>query len=72
MDTHPALIELLRPALFFGLLVLISMLEQWRPLRLSDPQRLLRWPSNLSLVAIGLAITILLQLSLLGGALWAE
>ena len=72
MEPHPALTELLQPALFFGLLMIVSMLEQWRPLRLSDPQRPLRWPSNLGLVAIGMGLVMVLQLSLVGGALWAQ
>src|SRR3546814_5263470 len=53
MTLHPEYSELLRPTIFFGLLILVSLAEQWRPLRLSDPQRPVRWQANLGLVAIG-------------------
>lgn len=72
MQDPPALAELLRPALFFGLLVLVSVCEQWRPLRLSDPQRLLRWPANFGLVAIGLVLIAALPLSMLAASRWAQ
>lgn len=72
MEPPPALAELLRPALFFAALIALSRLEQWRPLRLSDPQRLARWPANLGLVAVGIAMLLVLQLSLLGAAVWAQ
>lgn len=72
MHDSPALAELLRPALFFALLVLESVCEQWRPLRLSDPQRLLRWPANFGLVAIGLVLVAALPLSMLAASQWAQ
>ena len=72
MQDPPALAELLRPALFFGLLVAVSICEQWRPLRLSDPQRLLRWPANFGLVAIGLVLIAILPLSMLAASRWAR
>jgi sterol desaturase/sphingolipid hydroxylase (fatty acid hydroxylase superfamily) len=72
MQDPPALVELLRPALFFGLLILLSVCEQWRPLRLSDPQRLLRWPANFGLVAIGLVLIAALPLSMLAASRWAH
>lgn len=72
MQDPPALAELLRPALFFALLVLVSVCEQWRPLRLSDPQRLLRWPANFGLVAIGLVLIAALPLSMLAASRWAQ
>ena len=72
MQDPSALVELLRPALFFALLVLISICEQWRPLRLSDPQRLLRWPANFGLVAIGLVLITALPLSMLAASRWAQ
>ena len=72
MHDSPALAELLRPALFFALLVLVSVCEQWRPLRLSDPQRLLRWPANFGLVAIGLVLLAVLPLSMLAASRWVQ
>ena len=72
MQDPPALAELLRPALFFSLLVAVSLCEQWRPLRLSDPQRLLRWPANFGLVAIGLVLIATLPLSMLAASRWAQ
>jgi sterol desaturase/sphingolipid hydroxylase (fatty acid hydroxylase superfamily) len=72
MQDPPALVELLRPALFFTLLMLVSLCEQWRPLRLSDPQRLLRWPANFGLVAIGLVLIAALPLSMLAASEWAR
>jgi sterol desaturase/sphingolipid hydroxylase (fatty acid hydroxylase superfamily) len=72
MQDPPALVELLRPALFFALLVAVSLCEQWRPLRLSDPQRLLRWPANFGLVAIGLVLIAALPLSMLAASRWAQ
>lgn len=71
MQDPPALAELLRPALFFTLLVAVSVCERWRPLRLSDPQRLLRWPANFGLVAIGLVLIAALPLSMLAASRWA-
>ena len=72
MQDPPALAELLRPALFFALLVAVSVCEQWRPLRLSDPQRLLRWPANFGLVAIGLVLIAALPMSMLAASRWAQ
>lgn len=72
MTLHPEYSELLRPTIFFGLLILVSLAEQWRPLRLSDPQRPVRWQANLGLVAIGTLMLLVLKLGLLGSALWAE
>ncbi|MCC2656821.1 MAG: fatty acid hydroxylase [Panacagrimonas sp.] len=72
MQDPPALAELLRPALFFALLVVVSVCEQWRPLRLSDPQRLLRWPANFGLVAIGLVLVAALPMSMLAASHWAK
>ena len=72
MDTAPEFSLMLRPAIFCGLLVLVSLVEQLSPMRLSDPQRLIRWPANFGLVAIGTSILIALQLSLVAVALWAE
>lgn len=72
MDPSPAVSQLLRPAIFFGLLVLLGALERAWPLRLSDPQRPLRWLANFGLVAIGTVLMSVLKLSLLGAALWAQ
>lgn len=72
IDVAPELSPMLRPAVFCLLLVVISMLERLAPMRLSDPLRLVRWPANFGLVAIGTAILIALQLSLVVAALWAE
>lgn len=72
MEGAPDISQLLRPAVFCGLLILISMLERLSPMRLSDPQRLIRWPSNFGLVAIGTVILISLQLSLVAVAIWAQ
>lgn len=72
MPSDPALAELIRPAIFFGLLVLLGALEPLRPVRLSDPQRPLRWTSNFGLVALGTVLIVLLQLSLIAVAVGAE
>lgn len=72
MTPDPTLAELVRPAIFFGLLLLLGALEPLRPVRLSDPQRPLRWTSNFGLVAIGTVLIALLQLSLVAIAVGAE
>ncbi|MGQ0621237.1 MAG: sterol desaturase family protein [Panacagrimonas sp.] len=72
MDHPPALADLLRPLIFFGLLALIGTLERVRPFRLSDPQRPLRWPANFGLVALGTLLLIALQLSAVAASVWAE
>ena len=72
MEFTPVIAETLRPALFFALLALFGTLERWRPLRLSDPQRPLRWTSNFALVAIGTVMLIVLHWSSLAVSLWAD
>lgn len=72
MDSMPAVSEIIRPAIFVALLLLFSALERAWPLRLSDPQRPLRWLANFGLVAIGTVLISVLKLSLLAGAVWAE
>lgn len=72
MDLPPALADLLRPLLFFGLLIGLAALERVRPLRLSDPFRLHRWPANLGLVAIGTVLIAILQISAVAVAVWAQ
>lgn len=72
MPLDPTFAELLRAAIFFGLLVLLGMLEPLRPVRLSDPQRPLRWTSNFGLVALGTVLIVLLQLNLLVVSIGAE
>lgn len=72
MDTGLSLIELLRPTIFFGLLVAVSMLESWRPLRLSDPMRLLRWPSNFGLVTLNSLLLLAIPAGLLAVSVWAQ
>lgn len=72
MPDHPEFTDLLRPAIFFGLLALIGTLERLRPLRLSDPQRPLRWPANFGMVAIGTVLLAALPLGLLGVSAWAR
>lgn len=72
MDSSPAVSELLRPAIFVALLLLLGAWERARPLRLSDPQRPLRWLANFGLVAVGTALMTVLQLGLLAVAVWAE
>lgn len=72
MELSPAVSELLRPAIFVALLLLLGAWERARPLRLSDPQRPLRWFANFGMVAIGTVLVMVLQLSLLAVAIWAE
>ena len=72
MDLPPALADLLRPLLFFGLLVGLAALERVRPFRLSDPYRMHRWPANLGLVALGTVLIVMLQLSAVAVAVWAQ
>jgi sterol desaturase/sphingolipid hydroxylase (fatty acid hydroxylase superfamily) len=72
MQDPSALAELIRPALFFALLVVVSVCEQGWPLRLSDPQRPLRWPANFGLGAIGLVLIAALPLSMLAASRWAR
>lgn len=72
MTLDPNAAGILRAAIFLGLLVLLGMLEPLRPVRLSDPQRPLRWTSNFALVAIGSIVIGLLRLSLLAVAIGAE
>jgi sterol desaturase/sphingolipid hydroxylase (fatty acid hydroxylase superfamily) len=72
MMTDPNAPGLLRAAIFVGLLLLLGALEPRWPVRLSDPQRPLRWTSNFALVLLGSVIILALQLSLLGVALGAQ
>lgn len=72
MDALTPISELLRPTLFCGLLILFAAIERARPVRLSDPQRPVRWPSNFGLVAIGTALIMALQLSQIAASVWAE
>lgn len=72
MDPPPALADLLRPLIFFALLALIGALERLRPFRLSDPQRLLRWPANFGLVALGSVLLMVLKLSAVAASVWAQ
>lgn len=72
MTDAPALSELIRPAIFFGLLLVLGALEPLRPVRLSDPQRPLRWTANFGLVALGTVLIALLQLSLAAVAVGAQ
>lgn len=72
MSIGPNAPELLRAAVFLGLLVLLGTLEPLRPVRLSDPQRPLRWTSNFGLLVLGSLILTALQLSLLAVSLGAE
>jgi sterol desaturase/sphingolipid hydroxylase (fatty acid hydroxylase superfamily) len=55
--------EHLRALVFFGLLVVVGSIERLRPQRLSDPQRLMRWPSNFGLVALGTVLLAALPLT---------
>lgn len=72
MMIDPAATETLRAALFFGLLALLGVSERARPQRLSDPQRPMRWTSNFSLVAIGTVLLMLMPLTAIAAALWAD
>lgn len=72
MDTSTDWLQVLRPALFCALLILLGAIERARPVRLSDPQRPMRWPANFGLVAIGTAMIIALQMSLIASSLWAQ
>ncbi|MGQ0698568.1 MAG: sterol desaturase family protein [Panacagrimonas sp.] len=72
MEPSPDFAELLRPAIFFALLAVIGSAERWYPVRLSDPQRPLRWPSNFGLVALGSVLLMVLQLSSYAVSAWAQ
>lgn len=62
----------LRPAVFFGGLVLLLVFERLLPRRISDMHRRLRWPANLALVALSTALLALLPVAAIGTAFFAR
>ena len=69
LDHAPAI----RLGVFLGTLVVLLLLERWRPWRASQPLGVSRWPGNLGLGVLGaLLLRLLLPAAAIGAAAWAE
>ncbi|MEW6428884.1 MAG: sterol desaturase family protein [Thermodesulfobacteriota bacterium] len=62
----------IRLAFFFGILVLVGVVELWRPRRLLTTSKLSRWFGNLGVVAIStLLVRLIIPISAVQLAVWA-
>lgn len=68
----PADPAVLRPAVFFGLLLVLLVLEAWFPRRHGAMRRAQRWGPNAALAALGTALTAVVPLALAGLAWRAQ